>query len=316
MPRLALDIGFCQELHKLEKKAKNGVFDLWKKFEELSLPQLMAEGSGVRLEQLKSARDPHIRTVRIDRFWRGVVLAPETGELFVLLKVLPHDDAIAWAKKQRASINTVTRAVEIRDVGTLDALAPATEHLAIGPPGHRLFDHLPDKALASLGIDEDTLRRAMSLTDKEQLELSAPYLPPDQCEVLQYLAEGFTVEEVWRDIVATGFRRQRPGRSIRPTTRPRSGTRDPGSHWSRPGGAAGHPGEAIRRLARLPPSHTAPGRLPHQLLGPRTGLRRSGNRQDRRCAAPGPVSARAPARRGRILLTSYTNALVVALRSG
>jgi aryl-alcohol dehydrogenase-like predicted oxidoreductase len=81
-------------------------------------------------------------------------------------------------------------------------LVPAAEQQAPAPPGTRLFDGVTDRALKSLGVDDDTLRRARSLTDKEQLELFAPYFPPDQCEVLQYLAEGFSVEEVWRDVVA------------------------------------------------------------------------------------------------------------------
>ena len=52
--------------------------------------------AGLHLEKLTGARDPNIRTIRIDRFYRGVVLA--LGEQrYALLNVLPHDDAIAFA---------------------------------------------------------------------------------------------------------------------------------------------------------------------------------------------------------------------------
>ncbi|MGF7239463.1 MAG: UvrD-helicase domain-containing protein [Frankia sp.] len=200
MPRLAFDVGFCAELHKLQPPVKRGVFDAWERFTEQTLAQLLAD-KGLNLEKLAKARDPHIRTIRISGFWRGVVLAPESGETFVLLKVLPHDDAIAWAVKQRSSINAVTRAVEIRDAATLEQLTPAFEEVA-AIPGARLFARFSDGELATLGVDADTVRRARTLTDKDQLEAFAPFLPPDQCEVLQYLSEGFTVEEVWRDVVA------------------------------------------------------------------------------------------------------------------
>jgi hypothetical protein len=36
-------------------------------------------------------QDPRIRTIRITRFWRGVVLAPERGDFYCLLRVVTHD---------------------------------------------------------------------------------------------------------------------------------------------------------------------------------------------------------------------------------
>ncbi|MFB4195353.1 UvrD-helicase domain-containing protein [Streptomyces carpaticus] len=201
MPQLALDIGFCRELDSLQKPVKKGVFRTWEKFRALTLPQLYAD-RGLRLESLETALDPKIRTVRIGDHWRGVVLAPEAGETFVLLKVLPHDEAIAWGAKQKASINPATRNVEIRDIGRLEELTPAVEGLAAGAPATALFAEFSDKELRSLGIDDDTLRRARTLTSMEQLDAFAPVLPPDQSEVLMYLATGWTVKEVWKDIVA------------------------------------------------------------------------------------------------------------------
>ena len=119
MPRLAFDIGFCAQLGKLQGTVREGVFSAWEKFERLTLDQLFKD-PGLKLESLKQARDPHFRTIRIDQGTRGVVLAPESGETFVLLRVMPHDKAIAWAVKQKSSINTVTRAVEIRDIASLE----------------------------------------------------------------------------------------------------------------------------------------------------------------------------------------------------
>ncbi len=131
-----------------------------------------------------------------------MVLAPPNGDTFVLLRILPHDKAIAWAMKQESSINAVTRAVEIRDAATLDEITPAYERVAESSPKPRLFAKFSDGDLSALGIDPETLRQARSLVDQEQLDVFAPLLPQDRREVLQYLAAGCTVEEVWRDIVA------------------------------------------------------------------------------------------------------------------
>ncbi|WP_330460742.1 AAA family ATPase [Streptomyces sp. NBC_00820] len=203
MPHLAFDIGFCAQLGKLQGTVKQGVFDAWEKFERLTLDQLFKD-PGLKLESLKRAKDPHIRTIRIDQGTRGVVLAPGSGDTFVLLRVMPHDKAIDWAVKQKASINAVTRAVEIRDIEMLEELTPAYERIAPAPD-LRLFAKFSDGDLAALGIDETTLRQVRALTSKEQLEVFAPYFPQDQREVLEYLAEGFSAEEVWRDVVSVNL---------------------------------------------------------------------------------------------------------------
>ncbi|MFJ4727258.1 UvrD-helicase domain-containing protein [Streptomyces diastaticus] len=202
MPHLAFDIAFCAQLNKLQPTVRQGVFDTWEKFEQLTHDQLRKD-KGLRLEALTGSKDRNspIRTIRISQGVRGVVLAPEGGDTYVLLRVMPHDKAIAWALKQKASINTVTRAVEIRDMATLEQLAPAYERIAPSPE-RRLFAKFSDGDLAALGVDATTLRQARVLTDVEQLEVFAPHFPQDQREVLEYLAAGFTVEEVWRDVVS------------------------------------------------------------------------------------------------------------------
>ncbi|MFD7169235.1 UvrD-helicase domain-containing protein [Streptomyces violascens] len=205
MPRLAFDIGFCAQLAKLQGTVRQGVFDAWEKFERLTLDQLFKD-PGLKLETLQQARDRHIRTIRIDKGTRGVVLAPSSGDTFVLLRVMPHDKAIDWAVKQKASINTVTRSVELRDIAMLDELTPAYERIAADTtPDQRLFGKISDGDMAALGVDATTLRQARVLTSLEQLEVFAPYFPPDQREVLEYLAADFTVDQVWREVVAVNL---------------------------------------------------------------------------------------------------------------
>lgn len=117
---------------------------------------------------------------------------------------MAHDKAIEWAIKQKASINTVTQAVEIRDIAMLDELTPAYERIA-SAPDQRLFAKFSDGDLTALGIDETTLAQARVLTTREQLDVFAPFFPQDQREVLEYLAEGFSVEEVWREVVSVNL---------------------------------------------------------------------------------------------------------------
>jgi len=201
MPRLAFAQSFWDGYDTLEKPIRAGVRKAMAKFQALSVADLNAD-KGLHLESVENARDGRMRTIRITDFWRGVVLAPDDGsDMFLLVHVLPHDDAYTWARKRLYSANSATRALEVRDAVALDELTPLYETAARIAP-KLLFANVSDGTLRELGIDDQVLRAARSLADKVQLEAFATLLPEDQLEVLQYLAEGFGPEEVYRDIVA------------------------------------------------------------------------------------------------------------------
>jgi superfamily I DNA/RNA helicase len=200
MTQLALSVRFLDEFGKLDSKARSGAVKTALKFQQLTLKQLWAD-AGLDFKQPKGARDKHIYTCRIDRFYRGVVLAPGTGEDFLLLRVMAHDEAYAWASKQVPSVNAVTHGLEIRDV-TVEQLVPAWEAEAATAAVEPLFARHSDGDLRGLGIEDDVLRAARSLTSKKQLDAFAPLMPEDQWQVLQFLAEGLSVQTVWGELVA------------------------------------------------------------------------------------------------------------------
>ncbi|MFD7475172.1 UvrD-helicase domain-containing protein, partial [Streptomyces sp. NPDC059837] len=201
MPQLAFANSFWESYDVLEKPVKAGVRKAMAKFQQLTVPELHAD-KGLHLESVDKARDPRMRTIRINDFWRGVVLAPDDGsDVFLLINVVPHDDAYTWAAKRLYTVNTATRALEVRNVVAIEQLTPALEKAAAAAPV-RLFAKHSDTVLKHLGIDEQVLRAVRTVVDKPQLEAFGTLLPEDQFEVLQYLAEGFGPEEVYRDVVA------------------------------------------------------------------------------------------------------------------
>ncbi|OXM65376.1 DEAD/DEAH box helicase [Amycolatopsis vastitatis] len=201
MPQLGFAQTFWDAYDTLERQVKAGVKKAMRKFQELTVAELYAD-KGLHLESVDNARDPRMRTIRITDFWRGVVLAPDDGsEIFLLVNVVPHDDAYTWAAKRLYTVNTATRAVEVRNVVAIEQLTPPLEQAASQAPA-RLFAKHSDTVLRDLGIDAGVLRAARAMTDKSQLEAFGGLLPEDQFEVLQFLAEGFTPEDVYRDVVA------------------------------------------------------------------------------------------------------------------
>ncbi|MCM2580530.1 UvrD-helicase domain-containing protein [Streptomyces meridianus] len=201
MPQLAFANSFWESYDALQKPVKAGVRKAMAKFERLSIAELHAD-KGLHLESVDKARDPRMRTIRVNDFWRGVVLAPDDGsDVFLLINVVPHDDAYTWAAKRLYTVNTATRALEVRNVVAIEQLTPALEKAAADAPA-LLFAGHSDTVLRELGVDAQVLRAVRTIVDKPQLEAFGTLLPEDQFEVLQYLAEDFTPEDVYRDVVA------------------------------------------------------------------------------------------------------------------
>jgi len=194
MPTLAIDKGFLKDLGKLDKPVYNRVTEVFDEFDS-------ATHTGLHLEKIATARNPRFRSIRIDQSWRGIVLAPVTGDVYTLLKVLPHDDAYAWAARSNVSVNAATGGIEIRDEAELDRHIPERAEAA-KTGGTPIFAHIKDGELTKLGIDEKVLAFARTVTDTDQLDAAKSFLPETQCDVLTGLAAGFTPEEVWADLGA------------------------------------------------------------------------------------------------------------------
>ena len=194
MPTLAIDKGFITDLAKMEKPVAKRVAEVFDEFDA-------ATHTGLHLEKINNARNPRFRSIRIDQAWRGIVLAPVTGDVYTLLKVLHHDDAYAWAQRSNVSVNSATGGIEIRDEAELDRQIPEREHAA-KTSGAPIFAHVKDGELTKLGIDEKVLAFARTVTDAAQLDAAKSFLPETQWDVLFGLAAGFTPEEVWADLGA------------------------------------------------------------------------------------------------------------------
>lgn len=202
MPQLALASSFWQGYDALEKSVKAGVKKAMAKFQQLSVAELHAD-KGLHLESVAKARDPRMRTIRINDFWRGVVLAPDDGtDTFLLLNVVPHDDAYTWAANRLYTVNALTGCLEVRNVEAIEQLAPAMSKAADAAP-ELLFAKISDTVLRDLGIDNQVLAAVRTLINRQQLEAFGTLLPEDQYEVLFFLADGYSPEQVYRELVAT-----------------------------------------------------------------------------------------------------------------
>ncbi|NMD97084.1 AAA family ATPase [Rhodococcus sp. BL-253-APC-6A1W] len=195
MASLALDKDFLLDFAKLEPSVQGRVSEVFEKFDA-------ATHTGLHLEKIKNARNPQYRSIRITQFWRGIVLAPKSGDTFTLLKILPHDDAYVWAERRYVSVNSATGGIEVRDDAALDEQLAQLDEQPVFVTGEYLFAHVKDSDLIRLGLDEKAVRFARLLTDDSQLDAAQPYFPTTQWQVLFGLAAGMSPDEVWTDLGA------------------------------------------------------------------------------------------------------------------
>ncbi|MGD9485204.1 DEAD/DEAH box helicase [Streptomyces sp. TRM70308] len=201
MPQLAFANSFWESYDALDKPVKAGVRKAMQKFQQLTVAELHAD-KGLHLESVDKAADRRMRTIRINNFWRGVVLAPDDGsDVFLLVNVVPHDDAYTWAARRLYTTNSATRGLEVRNVVAIEQLTPSLEKAAAAAPSLLFAEH-SDTVLRDLGIDDQVLKAVRTIIDKAQLQAFQTLLPEDQFEALEYLAEGFSPDAVYRDVVA------------------------------------------------------------------------------------------------------------------
>ncbi|GAA0953589.1 3'-5' exonuclease [Actinocorallia libanotica] len=194
MATLGIHKDFLRDLVKLERPVQKKVVEALDKFEK-------ATHAGAHLEKLDDVLDERLKSIRIDQSYRGIVLAPQNGDHFLLLKVMHHDPAYAWARRRRVSINTANGELEIRDVAMIEEATSTGLATAALAEADLLFSHVSDADLTRLGVDDQIRRFARLVTTPEQLETLVGYLPQSQYDVLIGLAAGYSVDEVWDQVV-------------------------------------------------------------------------------------------------------------------
>ena len=192
MARLAIDKDFLDDYSKLPKPVQSSVKSAIEKFAE-------HVHAGLHLEKLTRCKDDRIRTIRIDQSWRGVVLSPDAGDTYSLIRVMHHDKAIEYAASHRFTVNQALGVVEIRDAAALEQIQPALEQAARATDS-RLFARVSDADLTRLGIDENTRTIARLLTSDAHLDAMQRMIPEAQYNALYLLAGGLPVEEVWAEV--------------------------------------------------------------------------------------------------------------------
>jgi hypothetical protein len=152
--------------------------------------------SGINYETIEAARDPNLRSVRIDQEYRGIVLKPDTGNVYMLLWVAHHDDAYQWAKNKVVQIHPETGSIQVIPMEEGKAPSVNGENAEVQESPNDLFADHRDRELTRLGVPEQLMPLVRSITTEEQLDDLQSYLPQEAYEALFLLAAGYSQREV------------------------------------------------------------------------------------------------------------------------
>ena len=208
--KVAIGDGFLESFAVIPKAKQKKVMEFVAKFRH------NPKSGGINYEKINDARDPNFRSVRVDQDYRGIVLSPERGDVYVLLWVDKHDDAYDWARRHRCDIHPTTGTLQLLQVQTsivADAApAIASQQEAPTAPTRALPSEacdttvdlfsLDDPTLLRFGVPPGELSRTRALNTVAHLEGAEAWLPREAFEALYLYAAGTPITELLTDFAA------------------------------------------------------------------------------------------------------------------
>lgn len=202
-PKVALSNDFLMQLAKLPVKVHAKVMKWAVQF------QADPTSAGINYENIQGARDPNLKSVRLDVDWRGIVFKPKSGDVYVLLYVDHHDAAYRWAENRKLTINPVTGAMQLVTVEQVPEPSAASiipsvpestsDTLPVQAPPEKkktVFAALSDQQLMSLGVPAELVGMVKHLADEAALDQVQSCLPVEAYEGLFLVAAGDSVDHV------------------------------------------------------------------------------------------------------------------------
>lgn len=151
----------------------------------------------INYEKIAGSGDPNMRSVRIDQAYRGIVLKPEKGNVFLLLWVDHHDEAYDWADRHRCKINPETGAVQVFESTDAGVINETAEVRSENIPGR--FVELKDKELVRLGVPEELIPIVRTVKNELDLDAIENRLPLEAYEGLFMYMAGSRFDEIIND---------------------------------------------------------------------------------------------------------------------
>ncbi len=145
-------------------------------------------------------RDKHLRSVRIDQDYRGIIYKPDTGDMYILTWVDKHDDAYAWAQNKVFQVHPVTGSLQMIDYSEIDATSDVSSSDSDNQKSG-IFSEFRDRELISVGVPEAVIPFIRQMKIEEDLDAAEGKIPQEAWEALYLLYAGESLQEVYNTVV-------------------------------------------------------------------------------------------------------------------
>lgn len=181
-PMVAISTDFLTSFAALPKQKQGKATEFFNKF------RTNPNSPGINYEKIDEGIDKNICSVRIDDTYRAIVVRCPDTNVYMLLWVDHHDEAYAWAKRKKCTINKVTGGVQVFDV----------QEVAVEKPVEKesLFGKYTDDQLIRMGLPEEQIPMIKSLETLDEFYALKKSIPEDAYEGLEWLAHDFDYDEV------------------------------------------------------------------------------------------------------------------------
>ncbi|MFW6023536.1 MAG: UvrD-helicase domain-containing protein [Myxococcota bacterium] len=205
MPTTAISDDFLTAFAKIPRRAQKKVGEFVTKFRD------NPRSAAINYENITGARDGRLKSVRIGLDYRGIVLAPDEGDVYLLLWVDHHDEAYRWAMDKQVDVHPRTGALQV--YATAEEALPRIEEVrateperpadggagAAGSDGR--FADLDDEQLFVAGVPKALIPAVRAVYSDPELEQLLPFLPPEAGEVLTGVAAGMSLDEALEEVL-------------------------------------------------------------------------------------------------------------------
>lgn len=181
-PMVAISTDFLTSFASLPKQKQGKATEFFNKF------RTNPNSPGINYEKIDEGIDKNICSVRIDDTYRAIVVRCPDTNVYMLLWVDHHDEAYAWAKRKKCSINKVTGGVQVFDVQEV-AVEKQVEKETI-------FAAYTYDQLIRMGLPEEQIPMIKSIETMDEFYAMKKSIPEDAYEGLEWLAHGFDYDEV------------------------------------------------------------------------------------------------------------------------
>ena len=182
--RVSYDQGCLKSVRKLPDYVSGKFLDLMSRYMD------NPSSNGLNLETVEGGRDKSLKSLRLDQNYRAIAF--ETPKDIMFVHVNEHDKAYRWAEGRRVKLDKATNRIRI-----VEEIEQNQEAITNNEQEKNLFSDFKDKKLIALGVAEEAIALARSLSSESELDDAQDRFDPLSFQVLYALAAGYSEEEVY-----------------------------------------------------------------------------------------------------------------------